>query len=165
MRLSRFQSTPPYGGDRSVLGVIKMPDISIHAPIRGRRVYTHKTLSDLRFQSTPPYGGDTQPTVIVILLGISIHAPIRGRRITSTGSWWTRNFNPRPHTGATYNGEFTVKTQLFQSTPPYGGDGPPFGLELGGFISIHAPIRGRPAPYCQRNQWKQFQSTPPYGGD
>ena len=75
-----FQSTPPCGGDH------KRPDslihllISIHAPMRGRRLTSGSlSLSNL-FQSTPPCGGDP--------------------------SFWgcsrmSRYFNPRPHAGAT----------------------------------------------------------------
>ena len=54
---------------------------------------------------------------------ISIHAPIRGRRSYHRQSLRFRNFNPRPHTGATALPGAGLPPMAFQSTPPYGGDG------------------------------------------
>ena len=77
----RFQSTPPYGGDRS------------QSP--GWRW-------GCGFQSTPPYGGDPQSRPGRWTLAISIHAPIRGRRLRPDHCPSVAYFNPRPHTGATW---------------------------------------------------------------
>ena len=97
-----FQSTPPCGGDgkqnqrhrsgsyfnpRPLAGATRRgsgrslgPDISIHAPLRGRLPLPRKVLPSRAFQSTPPCGGDSD-----------------GPR----GSEQPRNFNPRPLAGAT----------------------------------------------------------------
>ena len=97
-----------------------------------------------------------------------------------------KNFNPRPHTGATGDPSQQADILQFQSTPPYGGDLHYVQTYCDKVISIHAPIRGRrarsrpadiaanfnPRPHtgatdkrqtCQDNT--AFQSTPPYGGD
>ena len=120
---SRFQSTPPYGGDihgkdpgeveghfnlRPRMGATtevyrKNPGemISIYAPVWGRRPFTPRTSITARFQSTPPYGGDSagfQPSAA------------------------SRYFNLRPRMGATIASSARVGTLAFQSTPPYGGD-------------------------------------------
>ena len=101
---TKFQSTPPHGGDRTIPPALIIVDISIHAPSRGRRAWQenlHNPSSNFnprpltgatfwasfmqsvspRFQSTPPHGGDGK---------------VMFKQITS---------------------------QLFQSTPPHGGDG------------------------------------------
>ena len=97
---------------------------------------------------------------------ISIHAPLRGRP-------WMHSFH--------------CCLQLFQSTPPCGGDPEPIinadqlknfnprplagatgrdGTQLDGArISIHAPLRGRPRKPWLTLLHHQFQSTPPCGGD
>ena len=77
----KFQSTPPCGGDMSeLLGIPKRNIISIHAPLRGRPLWTTEKAGkadfnprplagatfighfddteDRTFQSTPPCGGD-----------------------------------------------------------------------------------------------------------
>ena len=141
-----FQSTPPYGGDFWFLVVRQHPG---------------------RFQSTPPYGGDALiKTSSIDSPHISIHAPVWGRLDTSTDEG---------------------KLQQFQSTPPYGGDGsrpqncssgPDFNprprmgathtnedFSADFFISIHAPVWGRPGTGTCNESVISFQSTPPYGGD
>ena len=140
-----FQSTPPYGGDGGDTGyharwhyfnprphtgathTLRPPfcrdQISIHAPIRGRRQMSVRVSRDAGFQSTPPYGGD---------------ATAAAARPCSA------DFNPRPHTGATW-GEISQMVL-------YG-------------ISIHAPIRGRRLRAKTNKARAPFQSTPPYGGD
>ena len=162
-------------------------DISIHAPLRGRRVSKSCVLWYRRFQSTPPCGGD---------------------RNCAPGLPGSRYFNPRPLAGATMDVKHEAVLKIFQSTPPCGGDvfGPkavPFqtnfnprplagatidyGNQAGvTLISIHAPLRGRRAADFQRCNRRNFnprplagatqatgqvssrqifQSTPPCGGD
>ena len=53
-----FQSTPPGGGDCTENFKRKVPHISIHAPLRGRRFSCVSHSSAVLFQSTPPCGGD-----------------------------------------------------------------------------------------------------------
>ena len=183
-----FQSTPPCGGDETgrALPVI-VPDfnprplagatngrgriecyhsISIHAPLRGRQGGSSAALFFLKFQSTPPCGGDARASMISARASISIHAPLRGRQAPFL---------------------LHIMLHLFQSTPPCGGDTPciiytgyfydfnprplagathhnvvrPF-LD---YISIHAPLRGRPWTTPTRTIRDGFQSTPPCGGD
>ena len=96
--------------------------ISIHAPLRGRPQY-------LAFGSKA---------------AISIHAPLRGRRAVPAEPAHCRNFNPRPLAGATNLGGDFLEPEIFQSTPPCGGDAMPAQATM---------------PEAR------FQSTPPCGGD
>ena len=140
--------------------------ISIHAPIRGRRIYHRVYYRLINFNPRPHTGATQAQAQQQALAVISIHAPIRGR--------------PRPR-------HSSRPLPLFQSTPPYGGDPrPPVRLKpLSNFnprpytgatdgrfrhhafpsISIHAPIRGRHILLSMRKAEIIFQSTPPYGGD
>ena len=161
--------------------------ISIHAPLRGRRLMRYSRRARLTFQSTPPCGGDSS-----------------GSR--SSGA--RRHFNPRPLAGATQRcretvavSEISIHAPLrgrlaeegfnftavkFQSTPPCGGDDRDEAALLEFAISIHAPLRGRPRfgknlqtginfnprPLAGATASAGipcpatlFQSTPPCGGD
>ena len=75
-----FQSTPPCGGDLWVEAHCIATEISIHAPLRGRRGLCPRVGAGGKFQSTPPCGGD---------LGKRHPQPDPG------------DFNPRPLAGAT----------------------------------------------------------------
>ena len=119
----KFQSTPPYGGDRAssrhslypldfnprphtgatrrTLGFLSHSCDFNPRPHTGATFSTFKTHLTRSFQSTPPYGGDGS-------ICASFPRP--------------PNFNPRPHTGATIGLIFLPRAGLFQSTPPYGGD-------------------------------------------
>ena len=57
-------------------------EISIHAPLRERRVWGNPEKYMLTlFQSTLPYGSDATPeTTLYVVEGISIHAPLRERQ-------------------------------------------------------------------------------------
>ena len=118
-----FQSTPPYGGDRRLFVCPADFVISIHAPIRGR---THESLHGILgfdFNPRPHTGATPTPAEKIEDELISIHAPIRGRQPVleflgpdtefqstppyggdpedSMVTFFSWNFNPRPHTGAT----------------------------------------------------------------
>ena len=162
-----FQSTPPCGGDASFHLFLYSHYISIHAPLRGRLVVL---LQDgLLFPISihaPLRGRHRKKFYISLCRTISIHAPLRGRP-------WMHSFH--------------CCLQLFQSTPPCGGDPEPIinadqlknfnprplagatgrdGTQLDGArISIHAPLRGRPRKPWLTLLHHQFQSTPPCGGD
>ena len=58
---------------------------------------------------------------------------------------WERHFNPRPLAGATMIQKIYKMQPPFQSTPPCGGDALPRNFQWDACISIHAPLRGRPA--------------------
>ena len=165
--LRRFQSTPPCGGD--VIGSrfhYLGSTISIHAPLRGRRVpgmhpeqpedFNPRPLAGATsvlarlfmtslFQSTPPCGGDARQQDALLPGHISIHAPLRGR----------------PVVGLTI-----LAAAVFQSTPPCGGDrpGPPAYRRAPQFQST--PPCGGDHSHCQSGTASgPFQSTPPCGGD
>ena len=78
----------------------------------------------ITFQSTPPCGGDFNGyDRLLYRITISIHAPMRGRRPdVFLDSPAQRDFNPRPHAGATQTTEVLAVISI---------------------ISIHAPMRGR----------------------
>ncbi len=184
---TEFQSTPPCGGDFNIQDGRQRRPISIHAPLRGRRRIEIEIVAmcgfqstppcggdldavttppePVEFQSTPPCGGDTADTFNVTLPPISIHAPLRGRPHGSRCHGTSEYFNPRPLAGATYYEMKPIKDDVFQSTPPCGGDPshsvaifnafyfnprPLAGATKGHgslcqrlCISIHAPLRGR----------------------
>ena len=115
------------------------------------------------FQSTLPHGSDPLLPAILDTMTISIHAPLRERPLTSTdvkvvsstfpyGSDYeapacpfdTDDFNPRSLTGAT-------RSCCFDSCPLP--------------ISIHAPLRERPARGHKTRLSDAFQSTLPHGSD
>ena len=149
--VEKFQSTSPYAGDdqyriwvwtrpqnfnprppargttASISPLFLRPEISIHVPLRGGRLYDDYHVGNLaKFQSTSPYAGDdrggcnalrrmahfnprpptrgTTKTIkpIKIIRIISIHVPLRGGRPISS---------------------VALKTCfVFQSTSPYAGD-------------------------------------------
>ena len=86
MRFSPFSLVPdfnprPLAGATLDLAHVLIPGaISIHAPLRGRRVAVPVGVAGVQFQSTPPCGGDKM-----------------------TWDFWRfcENFNPRPLAGAT----------------------------------------------------------------
>ena len=162
---TQFQSTPPCGGDDndSILNTIL--HISIHAPMRGRHMKAWKKNAGIGFQSTPPCGGDRYTWRDGIECRISIHAPMRGRPGRWTLAENCRNFNPRPHAGATADAPVGDAPCLFQSTPPCGGDVKRAGQSQRLEISIHAPMRGRRGSDRRPCHRWAFQSTPPCGGD
>ena len=162
-----FQSTPPCGGDdifadvksrdrdfnpRPLAGAtnlkaarIKLAQISIHAPLRGR-------LHDL-FPADP--GGHFNPR------------PLAGA--TAPDLWGNQpqcNFNPRPLAGATDNRVSAGRHECISIHAPLRGrhDLIAAGATLDG-ISIHAPLRGRRKRQRNRSRNGRFQSTPPCGGD
>ena len=119
---------------------------------------------------------------------ISIHAPIRGRHFhTLDMIWCMRDFNPRPHTGATLNprnlmllcnisihapirgrprpSQCIGRSVNFNPRPHTGATSNTAKFLAANKISIHAPIRGRPSYTKQLMARSIFQSTPPYGGD
>ena len=142
----RFQSTPPCGGDCLLEPAVQLRQISIHAPLRGRR----------QVHGEPGRGHR-----------ISIHAPLRGRRRTERCRTSGRNyFNPRPLAGATSFPMVSLPPMVISIHAPLRGR---LGSEIeeshAEEISIHAPLRGRQINQQVVNGSSRFQSTPPCGGD
>ena len=67
-------ATPTAKADKLACG------ISIHAPLRERRINRLNSISTIRFQSTLPCGSDTISIITILSTSISIHAPLRERR-------------------------------------------------------------------------------------
>ena len=123
MKRFTFQSTPPYGGDHDSDQCDQGPDDFNPRPLAGATSRPRRTINRLLFQSTPPCGGD----------------------VSCVG--------------------YDSGTLLFQSTPPCGGDGQISAFFARMWISIHAPLRGRLMHAFQDICGLGFQSTPPCGGD
>ena len=118
-----FQSTPPCGGDarfywcscrhkhfnpRPLAGATVAPvpinvrgNISIHAPLRGRRFQWSRRPLCNNFNPRPLAGATKQAFEEMFEVYISIHAPLRGRRFQWSRRPLCNNFNPRPLAGAT----------------------------------------------------------------
>ena len=79
---------------------------------------------------------------------------------------FTDDFNPRPLAGATllYSHREEGKP-YFNPRPLAGATLIKLSENLLFFISIHAPLRGRPKLKTLSPTWRPFQSTPPCGGD
>ena len=208
--LEKFQSTPPCGGDlcrrgknttrpnfnpRPLAGATHATElkggdcmISIHAPLRGRRL-TFAARGWIRDFNPRPLAGATQSsTILHPSRVISIHAPLRGRRPGVHDVCFRFDFNPRPLAGATPGDPVPFPERLYFNPRPLAG-ATSFLLKLAVlvvisihaplrgrpaddkqafeemFISIHAPLRGRLLPLPVRAVSGVFQSTPPCGGD
>ena len=121
------------------------------------------------FQSTLPVRGATRDFIRHgAWFCVSIHAPVRGAtRYADAMEPTDSRFNPRPRTGATrprYLPPPSGRCQMFQSTPPCGGDDGQLLMVGCGIVSIHAPVRGATPDHATRTNHLAFQSTPPYGG-
>ena len=77
--VSTFQSTPPCGGDNRVVNLANNGLISIHAPLRGRRLSARQSITSTYFNPRPLAGATWGQGVMGFVSAISIHAPLRGR--------------------------------------------------------------------------------------
>ena len=145
-RSSRFQSTPPCGGDTYTVAVILGLCISIHAPMRGRPTWAVQKKLYLNDFNPRPHAGATdgsqsgarhyqhfnpRPHAGATMLGyaaagaplISIHAPMRGRPIVLFVIRVIKKFQSTPPCGGDGNHPAcAISSRIFQSTPPCGGD-------------------------------------------
>ena len=123
---TKFQSTPPCGGDLSASLCFVSRSYFNPRPLAGATAIGWIAPFFVRlFQSTPPCGGDRGIHEIPGGgIRISIHAPLRGRPGAAGNDPPTKaNFNPRPLAGATvYFCSPKEHQSRFQSTPPCGGD-------------------------------------------
>ena len=162
---ARFQSTHPYGCDPTPGGQHMQAFVSIHAPIRVRRVHryspaevvgfnprTHTGATMLNkdfslshmFQSTHPYGCDVMGSQPWRYRHVSIHAPIRVRPVKPLACTLTHSFNPRTHTGATRREKCSCRGQSgFNPRTHTGATSPVIAALSLQMVSIHAPIRVR----------------------
>ena len=163
---SRFNSRPREGATVGRAQDQASPQVSTHAPARGRHFSNRLPISAVAFQLTPPRGGD-------------------GRR--KPGRDDERCFNSRPREGATRTARSCGASGTFQLTPPRGGDPSPMWSYVPypkfqltpprggdhfvphcrrlGRVSTHAPARGRPGRPSRSWRGGRFQLTPPRGGD
>jgi len=123
------------------------PDVSIHAPVRGRDQRQEATSITRRsFQSTRPCVGATrQEHQVAKQFNVSIHAPVRGRDgVSLLGDGCSTFQSTRPCEGA------TLKQAIDR---------------LSETVSIHAPVRGRDliVPKCSATM-DEFQCTRPCEG-
>ena len=123
-------------------------------------------MTPFEFQSTPPCGGDIYPGGFFHHPGISIHAPLRGRPAVSLLKRAGQSISIHaPLRGRLNEPLVHFPEEIFQSTPPCGGD-EYFSCTYSGLpISIHAPLRGRLHLLLVQIHPSRFQSTPPCGGD
>ena len=144
-----FQFTPPRGGDDDqVIHETSAVSISIHAPAWGRRGCGQKQKEILPISiHAPAWGRHGKLNIIALSPTISIHAPAWGRREAHSAHFSGHTyFNSRPRVGATHvlcrqYGVFRISihapawgrpcwpgiceiSQIFQFTPPRGGDRP-----------------------------------------
>ena len=199
-----FQSTPPCGGDghlfisathhddfnpRPLAGATlcghhdgRASKISIHAPLRGRRmdhpgfieprgfqstppcggdILTLSHFGIVQFQSTPPCGGDLCDAILDRTTDISIHAPLRGRQVIMLKRYNNDNFNPRPLAGATALDVSPAEIIEFQSTPPCGGDGHQDGQQPPAYDFNPRPLAGATLNPAQiSTEGKNFNPRP-----
>ena len=144
---SLFQSTPPRGGRPGSMRHVRPYRVFQSTPPRGgRHAFTPRMLTEGVFQSTPPRGGRPQtdeeaaqaacvsihapargatktPAYCGTASSVSIHAPARGATESHDArSVVHRCFNPRPREGGDSRApSTTMRSLMFQSTPPRGG--------------------------------------------
>ena len=96
--------------------------ISIHAPLRGRRLPEDKQKMSVDFNPRPLAGATPYPTGTSRTQRFQSTPPCGGDFVCKGGGHRCCYFNPRPLAGATERREFMHELERFQSTPPCGGD-------------------------------------------
>jgi len=140
-----FQSTPPCGGESTLIIQGRSSCVSIHAPVRGRMPPTEQNPNALR---------------------VSIHAPVRGRISGSSGRWSGPWFQSTPPCGGEYAAPDQSCGQSGFNPRPRAGANPKRRVgQKRGPVSIHAPVRGRIKVWSVPSRYSPFQSTPPCGGE
>ena len=119
--------------------------ISIHAPLRGRPRRQGQPGVGWAFQSTPPCGGDQTIRDSPQIRVFQSTPPCGGDHQGWDEQRSAGGFQSTPPCGGDTPGEgIGVVESEFQSTPPCGGDQQGTSTEWSWWISIHAPLRGRP---------------------
>ena len=140
-----FNPRPLAGATSKPCTTISTGQISIHAPLRGRLTVGLLLFQPLDFNPRPLAGATDGDIVFIKQQPISIHAPLRGRPRWLFSPCCVLQFQSTPPCG----GDSVIRvdfatTARFQSTPPCGGDRSVSHLAMACWISIHAPLRGRP---------------------
>ena len=144
--VTMFQSTPPYGGRRLIMGSVLMGIVvSIHAPVWGATYKSCVMVGYIHgFNPRPRMGGDSPGILRTVTGRVSIHAPV-----------W----------GATYGHFICHIFYMFQSTPPYGGrPGQRTNLYSDSCFNPRPRMGGDARLGIPTASNFGFQSTPPYGG-
>ncbi len=161
-----FQSTLPYGSDKTCTCWRFNSRISIHAPLRERLMLKALWVLIITFQSTLPYGSDR-----VCRFAFQRPRYFNPRSLTGATLGYTLqhngqiDFNPRSLTGATFITPLFILFILFQSTLPYGSDNyyPVIRIHIRNFNP--RSLTGATAQFALLSYHAKFQSTLPYGSD
>ena len=188
-----FQSTPPRGGRHvTVADGPAALEVSIHAPAWGATDWRTPGVidPDLGFNPRPRVGGDvTAAQQHEPSSGFNPRPRVGGDGTSDAARVTSRRFNPRPRVGgdrspfmiskarrvsihapawgATRRCYRSIRSRMFQSTPPRGGrpvwsdDSTPIPT-----VSIHAPAWGATRRVLRRRQLASgFNPRPRVGGD
>ena len=160
------------------------PGVSIHAPVKGRPCWgSGGSRWCRRFNSRPCEGATRLYRQIFGRIGVSIHAPVKGRQRDGAAVWRHHlvsihapvkgrlhptacsgpgcGFNSRPCEGATAEYFSHITCQIgFNSRPCEGATIACCNFLSISFVSIHAPVKGRPARPAIHSAAKAFQFTP-----
>ena len=186
---SGFNPRTHTGATSPVIAALSLQMVSIHAPIRVRRLSLDLQGHSLSCFNPRTHTGATGVYMAELMpLEVSIHAPIRVRPAAATGGSCRIRFNPRTHTGATSCRIRTSSVSLcFNPRTHTGATTTLTSLQSSQSVSIHAPIRVRlvnlsvtsvtPSRFNPRTHTGAtgealseqivlvFQSTHPYGCD
>ena len=160
-----FQFTHPWRCDTTGATPLAQRAVSIHAPVKVRRLFVLNQFDLL----------------------VSIHAPVKVRPINSSKSCWLIGFNSRTREGATdfsfpFSSFFIVSIHapvkvrhipdygiimglMFQFTHPWRCDFQSNSLSIFYKVSIHAPVKVRPSNAKGRQSNTKFQFTHPWRCD
>ena len=135
--------------------------VSIHAPVRERRVVRLSISTPLGFNSRSRKGATLNEQNLISFSYVSIHAPVRERLVSCRTDILRSCFNSRSRKGATSvsrrrqrMGKVSIHAPVRER--PY--------LDLDGFtqsVSIHAPVRERPEMMPEVYAAQEFQFTLP----
>src|ERR1700720_1269174 len=120
------------------------PEVSIHAPARGRMTLGIDCTVPLSFQSTPPREGEFFSPVLSVSRSLFQSTPPReGELADFLHCRVQQSFNPRPRARANKGNTWIARVIN---------------------VSIHAPARGRIKAIPGLPALSMFQSTPPREG-
>ena len=131
------------GRPRKLAALAGHHSVSIHAPVKGRLVFT----------------GTGELSLIV-----SIHAPVKGRHCRGKIEACVCSFNPRPREGATSTDGYPEKSDLgFNPRPREGATAGKNLKDVEEDVSIHAPVKGRQRCHGRHLRHTSFNPRPREG--